>query len=95
MVDTVDDAFEIEGLNKEEVFRNTCDNYRQCLSWAEDYGIIINVEPHGPYTTDGDFTEQLFSHFESEYPSFGWIRAQIYAFGFFLEKTSAKALTSR
>jgi sugar phosphate isomerase/epimerase len=67
MVDTVDGAFEIEGLSKDEVFRITCDNYRQCLSWAEDYGVIINVEPHGPYTTDGDFMERLFSHFESEY----------------------------
>jgi len=67
MVDTVDGAFEIEGLNKEEVFRITCDNYRQCLPWAEDYGVIINIEPHGPYTTDGDFMERLFSHFESEY----------------------------
>ena len=67
MVNTVDGAFEIEGLNKDEVFRITCDNYRQCLSWAEDYGVIINVEPHGPYTTDGDFMERLFSHFESEY----------------------------
>ena len=67
MVDTVDGAFEIEGLSRDEVFRITCDNYRQCLSWAEDYGVIINVEPHGPYTTDGDFMERLFSHFESEY----------------------------
>jgi len=67
MVDTVDGAFEIEGLDKEEVFRITCDNYRQCLPWAEDYGVIINIEPHGPYTTDGDFMERLFSHFESEY----------------------------
>ena len=67
MVDTVDGAFEIEGMSKDEVFRITCDNYRQCLSWAEDYGVIINVEPHGPYTTDGDFMERLFAHFESEY----------------------------
>lgn len=67
MVDTVDGAFETEGFSKEEVFRITCDNYRQCLSWAEDYGVIINVEPHGPYTNDGDFMERLFSHFESEY----------------------------
>ena len=67
MVDTVDGAFEIEGLTKDEVFRITCDNYRQCLPWAEDYGVIINVEPHGPYTTDIAFMERLFSHFESEY----------------------------
>ncbi len=67
MVDTVDGAFEIEGFTKDEVFRITCDNYRQCLSWAEDYGVIINVEPHGPYTNDGDFMERLFEHFDSEY----------------------------
>jgi len=70
MVDTVDGAFEIEGFSKDEVFRITCDNYRQCLSWAEDYKVIINVEPHGPYTTDGDFMQRLFSRFESEYLRF-------------------------
>ena len=67
MVDTVDGAAPIEGLNKDEVFRITCDNYRQCLSWAEDYDVIINVEPHGPYTTDGEFMERLFRHFDSEH----------------------------
>jgi len=72
MVDTVDGAAEIKGLTKDEVFRITCDNYRQCLSWAEDYGIIINVEPHGPYTTDAEFMERLFSHFESEHLRFNF-----------------------
>jgi sugar phosphate isomerase/epimerase len=70
MVDTVDGAFEIEGFSKEEVFRITCDNYRQVLPWAEDYGVIVNVEPHGPYTTDGDFMQRLFDHFDSEYLRF-------------------------
>ena len=69
MVDTVDGAFETPGLTREEVFRVTCDNYAQCLSWAEDYKIIINVEPHGPYTNDLDFMQRLFAHFESE-----WLR---------------------
>jgi sugar phosphate isomerase/epimerase len=66
MVDTVDGAFETPGLTRKEVFRVTCDNYAQCLPWAEDYKIIINVEPHGPYTNDLDFMERLFKHFESE-----------------------------
>jgi len=70
MVDTVDGAFEIKGFSKEEVFRIACDNYRQVLPWAEDYGVIINVEPHGPYTSDGDFMERLFSYFESEHLRF-------------------------
>jgi sugar phosphate isomerase/epimerase len=67
MVDTVDGAFETPGMNRKEVFRVTCDNYKQCLSWAEDYKVIINVEPHGPYTNDIDFMQRLFQNFESEY----------------------------
>ena len=67
MVDTVDGAFETPGMTRKEVFRVTCDNYRQCLSWAEDYRVIINVEPHGPYTNDPEFMLNLFKHFESEY----------------------------
>jgi sugar phosphate isomerase/epimerase len=67
MVDTVDGAFEIPGFDKDEVFRITCDNYRQILSWAEDYNVIVNVEPHGPYTTDCEFMERLFEYFDSEY----------------------------
>jgi len=69
MVDTVDGAFEIEGYTREEVFRITCDNYRQVLPWAEDYGVVVNVEPHGPYTNDIEFMHRLFKHFDSE-----WLR---------------------
>lgn len=67
MVDTVDGAFETPGMTKEEVFRVTCDNYAQVLPWAEDYGIVINVEPHGPYTNDIDFMRRLFGHFDSDF----------------------------
>ena len=70
MVDTVDGGVEIPGMTKDEVFRITCDNYRQILPWAEDYKVIVNVEPHGPYTSDGDFMERLFEYFESEYLRF-------------------------
>ena len=71
-VDTTDGAFEIEGLSRDDVFRITCDNYRQCLSWAEDYGVMIAVEPHGPYTNDGDFMQRLFDYFDSEYLRFNF-----------------------
>jgi len=72
MVDTVDGAFEIPGFSVEEVFRITCDNYRQCLSWAEDYNVIINVETHGPYTSNADFMTRLFQYFDSEYLRFNF-----------------------
>jgi inosose dehydratase len=66
IVDTTDGAFKTEGYSDEEVFRITCENYKQCLSWADDYNVILNIETHGPYTTNGDFLERLFRHFESE-----------------------------
>ena len=67
IVDTTDGARKTEGYTDEAVFRITCENYKQCLAWAEDYDVIINVEPHGPYTNDGEFMERLFTHFESEH----------------------------
>ena len=72
MVDTADGESKPDGYSDEEVFRITCQNYRQCLSWAEDYGVIVNVEPHGPYTSNGDFLQRLFSYFESEYLRFNF-----------------------
>jgi sugar phosphate isomerase/epimerase len=72
IVDTTDGAQKTAGFTDEEVFKLTCQNYRQCLAWAEDYGVTINVETHGPYTNDGDFLERLFEHFESEHLRFNF-----------------------
>ena len=72
MVDTVDGAFEIPGMSLDEVFRITCDNYRQCLPWAEDYNVVINVETHGPYTSNQDFMLRLFEYFDSQYLRFNF-----------------------
>jgi sugar phosphate isomerase/epimerase len=66
LVDTTDGAVVPKGATDEEIFRLTCDNYRQCLPWAEDYGVIITIEPHGPLTNNGDFLERLFKYFDSE-----------------------------
>jgi sugar phosphate isomerase/epimerase len=71
-VDTTDGAFKTLGFSDEEVFRITCDNYRQCLSWANDYKVGLNVETHGPYTTNGDFLERLFRYFDSPYLGFNF-----------------------
>ena len=65
IVDTTDGAAKYEGYSDEEVFRIATENYKQCLSWAEDYGMILNIETHGPYTTNADFLMRLFRHFES------------------------------
>ncbi|MCG9480018.1 MAG: sugar phosphate isomerase/epimerase [Actinomycetia bacterium] len=65
-VDTTDSGKEFD-MPKDEVLKQAIRNYSECLKWAEDYKIIINVEPHGPYTGDLDFMQKLLSHFESEY----------------------------
>ena len=41
--------------------------YRVVLDWAQRYDTIINVEPHGPYTTDPDTMEQILSFFDTPY----------------------------
>jgi sugar phosphate isomerase/epimerase len=67
IVDTTDGATKPDGYSDEEIFRITCENYKQCLAWAEDYDVIINVETHGPCTNNADFMERLFAHFDSDH----------------------------
>lgn len=69
-VDTTDSGGASKELSKDEVFKITVQNYSECLKWAEDYGIMINIEPHGPYTGDEEFMTKLFEHFDSEYLRF-------------------------
>jgi len=66
IVDTTDGAQKTAGFTDEEVFQITCHNYRQCLAWADDYGVTLNIETHGPYTNNGDFLERLYKYFDSE-----------------------------
>jgi len=81
MVDTVDGAFEIPGFSLDEIFRITCDNFRQCLPWAEDYNVVINVETHGPYTSNPDFMLRLFEYFDSPYLRFNFDTGNTYIAG--------------
>lgn len=71
-VDTTDGATKPAGYTDEEIFRIACENYRQCLSWAEDYGVTINVETHGPYTNNAEFLGRLLRHFDSPHLRFNF-----------------------
>lgn len=66
-VDTTDGARKAPGYSDEEVFALIKQYYRIVLEWAESYDMIINIEPHGPYTTDPDFMERIFTAFDSPY----------------------------
>ncbi len=65
-VDTTDGQFKPEGYTDEETITITIQNYRQILEWAEDYDITINIEPHGPFTTNPDVLAQIFDHFDTD-----------------------------
>jgi sugar phosphate isomerase/epimerase len=71
-VDTTDGAFKTPGHTDDEVFALTVQNYRQCLPWARDYGVTINIETHGPYTTNADFLERLFHTLDSSHLGFNF-----------------------
>ena len=66
-VDTTDGGRKPEGYTDKEVMALMKQYYRVVLEWAERYEIIINVEPHGPYTTNPDTMEQILSFYDSPY----------------------------
>jgi len=66
-VDTTDGGCKPEGYTDEEVLALIRQYYRVVLEWAERYDMTINVEPHGPYTTDPDTMERILSMFDSPY----------------------------
>jgi sugar phosphate isomerase/epimerase len=66
-VDTTDGGHKPQGYTDKEVMALMKQYYRIVLEWAERYDIIINVEPHGPYTTNPDTMEQILSFFDTPY----------------------------
>jgi len=66
-VDTTDGGRKPEGYTDDEVMVLMKQYYRVVLEWAESHDIIINVEPHGPYTTNPDTMEQILSFFDTPY----------------------------
>ena len=65
-VDSVDSG-QAPDMPRDEMLKITIGNYTEILKWAHDYDIIICIEPHGPYTGDGEFMLKLLSHFEDEH----------------------------
>lgn len=64
-VDTTDGGRKPEGYTDDEVMALMKQYYRVVLEWAQRYDIIINVEPHGPYTTNPDTMEQILNFYDS------------------------------
>ena len=66
-VDTTDGAQKPEGYTDEEVMMLLKHNLRLILETAELHKTIVNVETHGPYTTNLETLQQIMGFFDSEY----------------------------
>jgi len=66
-IDTTDDRFKPEDLTDAEAMAMMRASYRQIVRAAERYQIVINIEPHGYYTTNPEFMEEMLAFVDSPY----------------------------
>lgn len=66
-VDTTDDRRAPAGMTEGEALEHMRRIYRQIVPVAEAYGIIINIEPHGWFTTRQDFMEEMLGFCDSPF----------------------------
>ena len=66
-VDTTDDRHRPEGMTDREALDHMRRIYGQILKVAEAYGIVINIEPHGYYTTKPEFMAEMLGFADSPY----------------------------
>ena len=66
-VATTDGKFKLSGVPDKEQIDVIKYHLSQCVSMAENHRVIINVEPHGPFTNDPEILTDIVEHFESEY----------------------------
>ena len=66
-VDTTDDRFAPKGLTDAQAMDMMKRSYAQVVEVAERYRMVINIEPHGYYTTKPEFMEKMLSFVDSPY----------------------------
>jgi sugar phosphate isomerase/epimerase len=66
-VNTTDGATKVPGLTDAEQLGIIKYHLSQCLPVAENHKIIIDVEPHGPFTTNPEMLLEIVTHFHSPY----------------------------
>jgi sugar phosphate isomerase/epimerase len=64
-VDTTDDRNRPEGMSDRDAMAQMRRNYLQILKVAEAHDVIVNIEPHGYYTTKPDFMAEMLSFADS------------------------------
>jgi sugar phosphate isomerase/epimerase len=66
-IDTTDYMFKPEGLSDEQALNMMKGIYSDVIEVAERYEMIINIEPHGYYTTKPEFMDQMLNFVDSPY----------------------------
>jgi sugar phosphate isomerase/epimerase len=66
-IDTTDDRFAPPGLSDDQAMEMMKRSYEQIIEIAEKYKTIIDIEPHGYYTTKPEFMERMLAFADSPY----------------------------
>jgi sugar phosphate isomerase/epimerase len=66
-IDTTDDRFAPAGVTDDEAMEAMKRSYTQVIEVAERYKMIIDIEPHGYYTTKPEFMERMLNFVDSPY----------------------------
>ncbi len=66
-IDTTDDRFAPPGLTDDQAMDMMKRSYEQIVGVAERYKTIIDIEPHGYYTTKPQFMEKMLAFVDSPY----------------------------
>jgi sugar phosphate isomerase/epimerase len=64
-IDTTDDRFAPPGMTDDEALEMMKQSYGRVLDAAARYDMIINIEPHGYYTTKPEFMERMLNFFDT------------------------------
>src|ERR1051326_2043289 len=64
-VDTTDGLHQPEGLSDKESLALMKSSYRQIIRVAEAHGVVVNVEPHGYFTTNPETMNQMLQFVDS------------------------------
>ncbi len=66
-IDTTDDRCPPAKMTEREALEQMRRIYRQVLPHAERYGMTINIEPHGYFTTNPDFMAEMLAFEDSPF----------------------------
>lgn len=66
-IDTTDDRFAPKGLTDDQAMDMMKRSYEQVVEVAERYNMVIDIEPHGYYTTKPEFMEKMLAFVDSPY----------------------------